>query len=251
MNMKSLFALTAMAAVGAASAAVTTGNTLCRIEVNSGTTNTIVAVPVVKIAEGTAIPVDKLVLTNNLAHGDTLLHWSSTKEKWEAWVIANSGWSPMSVSEGMQTTMTQGAENATLTRGDAIWVNRNNSDVSKPFYIYGQVATAPATSTAVIGTSAEPIYTMMGNPTLAAVALNKSGLWPTEGANKVAEGDTIAISAVNNFGRKEYTYKSDKGGWCTYGRVNGVKQWILTADTIDAGCGFWYISRGGNPTVNW
>lgn len=248
MNMKSLIALTALTAAGAASAAVTSGNTLCRIEIASGTKNTIVAVPLVKIGDGSAIPANELVLTDNLSTNDKLLHWNTTSEKWEAWVVNASGaWEGLTISDQTSTWVTPEAS-VTLTRGDAVWVERE--DTTKPFYVYGQVTTDAATSTAVKGSQASPAYTMMGNATLAPVELNKEGLWPTTGDNKVAVGDTIAVAAANNFGRKEYTYVEGKG-WCTLQRVDGVKKWVATADTIDAGCGFWYISRGGNPTVNW
>ena len=248
MNMKSLIALTALTAAGAASAEVISGNTLCRIEVASGTKNTIVAVPLVKIGDGSAIPANELVLTDNLSQGDKLLHWNTTSEKWEAWAVNASGaWEGLTISDQNSTWVTPEAS-VTLTRGDAVWVER--ADATNPFYVYGQVTTDAATSTAIAGTSESPVYTMMGNASLGAVALNKEGLWPTSGNNKVAAGDTIAVAASNAFGRKEYTYVDNKG-WCTLGRVGGVKQWIATEDTIDAGCGFWYISRGGNPTVNW
>ena len=255
MNMKSLITLTALTAAGAASAAVTSGNTLCRIEVNSGTKSTIVAVPLVKIGDTPTpanIPVTELVLTDNLEEDDTILHWNGTS--WDAWEIAveegagAKSWKPTTISEGSNNSQSAPAADTALARGDAIWVNR--ADTEKPFYVYGQVTTAAATSTAVKGSQEKPVYTMMGNASLAPVALNKEGLWPTTGDNVVAAGDTIAVAAANNFGRKEYTYVAGKG-WCTLQRVEGVKKWVATTDTIDAGCGFWYISRGGNPTVNW
>ena len=47
MNTKTLLALAAQTVVCTASASVTSANTLCRIEVNSGTKSTIIAVPLV------------------------------------------------------------------------------------------------------------------------------------------------------------------------------------------------------------
>ena len=58
MNMKSLIALTALTAAGAASAEVISGNTLCRIKIDSGTKNTIVAVPLVKVGIDSGCGVD-------------------------------------------------------------------------------------------------------------------------------------------------------------------------------------------------
>lgn len=264
MNMKSLIALTALTAAGAASAAVTSGNTLCRIEIDSGATNTIVAVPLVKIGDGSAIPVTELVLTDNLSTGDTLLHKNGNK--WEAWVVANSAWTPLTIVEGMDASWTKGAADATLSRGDAVWVNRQ--DPTKKFYVYGQVTTDAATATALAGSSNSPAYTMMSAPTTdpAGFQLNTLVQRKTDGA--FADGDTIVVVDSSNaqFGRKEYVYKSDKGAFCTltattstitiggvqYTSVTG-QTWTLVADTvkIPVGAGFWYVSKGGNPTFTW
>ena len=259
MNMKSLFALAAISAVGATSAAVTTGNTLCRIEVNSGTTNTIVAVPLVKIDQnGGAIPVDKLVLTDNLANGDTLLHWNASANEgngvWEAWVVANSVWTPVSVVDGMQAaTVTAGASDATLTRGDAIWVNRTFSGTSTPFYLYGQVTAGSATATTLArGTATTNAYTMVGNPLTEEKAVNS--LTFTGGINT---GDAIVWGNSTSIGGvKELTYDGKEWGSFTTtkatlpsGLVVNQKSWTCSTDSIPAGQGFWYVSKGGTGTL--
>ena len=257
MNMKSLIALTALTAAGAASAEVTSGNTLCRIEVNSGTKSTIVAVPLVKIGDTPAnIPVTELVLTDNLAEDDTILHWNGTS--WDAWEIAveegtgAKSWEPTKISEGLKNCSASApAENTALARGDAIWVNR--ADTEKPFYVYGQVTTDAATATTLVrGTAEQPVYTMVGNPLTtdkAVSALTFTGS-PAAG-DSIMWGDSSAIG-----GLKELTWNGTQWGYFVAtketlknGRTVNKKEWTASTDTIPAGQGFWYVSRSGEGTL--
>lgn len=255
MNMKSLIALTALTAAGAASAAVTSGNTLCRIEVASRTKNTIVAVPLVKIGDGSAIPANELVLTDNLSTNDKLLHWNTTSEKWEAWAVNASGaWEGLTISDKNSTWVTPEAS-VTLTRGDAVWVER--ADATKSFYVYGQVTTDAATATTLVrGTAAEPVYTMVGNPLTTdkvVSALTFTGS-PATG-DSIMWGDSSAIGEL-----KKLTYNGSQWGsfvstpFEIKGRIVNKTTWqASTTDTIPAGQGFWYVSNGGEGplTVSW
>ena len=245
MNAKTIFSLTVLSAVTVASAVVTTDNTLCRIEVASGTKSTIVAVPLVKIgtADG-AIPVTDLVLTDNLSVGDTILHWNGSA--WDAWVISGGKWTPTVISEGSKNSTSAPAAGTALARGDAIWVNRANPTVTedgvtraKPFFIYGQVATtdSPATLPEIVPGA----YTMMGNTALEPVAINSITF---NGTPK--KGDKIAIATTKGIGAKEYTYNGTKWAEATLALdSNGVLRPTVTetAATIPAGQGFWYISK--------
>lgn len=273
MNMKSLIALAALTTAGVASAMVASDNTLCRIEVNSETTNTIVAVPFVKVGLGNVnIPVAELVLTDNLAEDDTLLHWNGSS--WDAWNIEETSgkksWIPVWTSDNSQTTQADPAEGTALARGDAIWVVRASAE--KPFYIYGQITNATATaatSTAEKGSEEKGLaYTMMSAPTTDPAGFQLSTLVGKKSAGAFADGDTIVVVDPSNttFGRKEYVYKSDQGAFCTltvttseitiagttYTTVTG-QTWTPVDDTvkIPAGEGFWYVSKGGDPTFTW
>lgn len=242
MNMKKVMTLAALTAAGAASAVVTTDNTLCRIEVASGTASTIVAVPLVKVGDGTAIPVTQLVLTDNLTAGDTLLHWNKESKKWEAWAVNGSAWEPLTVTEGVNPpTWTKGADNTTLACGDAIWVNRKNP--TNPFYIYGQVAATPGALPSIVRPTKEGelAYTMMGNTALEPVAINSIKFTGTK-----KKGDKIAIATTAGIGAKEYTYNGTVWTEATLELdTNGVLRPTVeeTKATIPAGQGFWYISK--------
>ena len=239
MNMKSLIALTALTAAGAASAAVTSGNTLCRIEIASGTKNTIVAVPLVKVGSGDAIPANELVLTDNLSEGDTLLHWNATESKWDSWEVDSGVWKSVQVNQNNNTQLSSEASNVLLTRGDAVWVER--TQVNGSFYIYGQVGDGSATMQPITRSSSAATYIMMGNTALQDVAINSLTFNGTP-----VEGDKISVPVSTGLGVKEYTYNGSKWtqvGWSL--DANGVLTPAVTETSaaIPAGQGFWYVAK--------
>lgn len=261
MKLKSLLTLVALSAAGTASAVVLSENTLCRIRINSTAKSTIVAIPLAKIGDGSSVPVTEFVLTDNLSAGDTLLHLKSTAadgtRTWEAWTIDNGAWKPMIISENSVTTMTAGAADATLSRGDAVWLNRSATD--KPFFIYGQVASASATSTAAAGTATAPAYTLMGNAKTVSVTLSSLAY-----ANGTAPsvGDKIVIGNPDSpFGYNEYTWQTAMNtqtpAWCEEGLYTNSENktrigWVKAETaSLGPGVGFWYISVGGTPTIQW
>lgn len=236
MNSKTIFSLTALAAATVASA-VTTDNTLCRITVPSTAKSTIVAVPFAKIAEGTAIPVTELVLTDNLSDGDTLLHKNGAN--WDAWVVADGAWKPLTITEGMSTTWTKGADEATLACGDAIWVNREVT--TNPFYIYGQIPVGAVTKPAIVRSA----YTMMGNTTLAPAAASSLYTGTPQAGDKI-----VWANPANGTGTTELEYKD--GAWgmtvSTVVEKNGRKivmtSWTTTdLPQVPAGQGVWYVAK--------
>ena len=232
MNAKTILSLTVLGAVTAASAAVTTDNTLCRIEVASGTKNTIVAVPLKTIA-GTAetIKLTDLVLTDNLDKDDYILH--KVSNGWESWMVSEEGkWTSVVVSDAGVTTVA-GPDTA-MSRGDAFWLVR--ADASKSFYLYGEVIDTPAADL-TIGSG----YTMMGNAALEPLAINSIKF---KGTPK--KGDKIAIATTKGIGAKEYTYNGTEWTEATLALdENGVLRPTVkkTSATIPPGQGFWYISK--------
>lgn len=152
----------------------------------------------------------------------------------------------MTVSDAGSTLKTPEAENVALTRGNAIWVNRQ--DTTKPFYIYGQVVTPD--SSATLPAIVEGAYTMMGNTALEPVAINSITFNGTPKA-----GDKIVWgSAENATGTTEVEYKD--GAWGFYEskveevEVNGKKRKVISTEwttkglpKVPAGQGFWYVSQ--------
>lgn len=243
MNMKSLFALTLVTAATAASATVTTGNTLCRIEVASAANNTIVSVPLKTIAGNLdSIKLTDLVLTDGLSSGDHLLHWNAVEEKWEAWVVQNNAWVGVSVSDAGVTTMA-GTDTA-FPLSDAFWLVRANpTSITNPtgkFYLYGQVPAATADMPGITRSKAGPTYIMMGNPSLADVAINALPLTGTK-----VTGDKILVTTATGLGVKEYTYNGTSWTEVALALVDGVLKSTVTVTSasIPAGQGFWYVAK--------
>lgn len=239
MNLKTILSLTTLSAATAA-CAVTTDNTLCRIEVNSSEAQTIIAVPLVEVATGAAIPVTDIVLTTNLSEGDTLLHKNG--DVWEAWAVVEGKWAAVTVSDAGSTSKTREAEKVALTCGDAIWVNRQST--TAPFYVYGQV---PANTTKPEIPTTSGVMKLMGNTQLKEAAVSEI----ISGSPKA--GDRVVwVNSANVMGRTELEYKD--GAWGMYVSTkktlnNGFDvistEW--TTDTkvipkIPAGQGFWYVS---------
>lgn len=235
MNLKTILSLTTLSAATAA-CAVTTDNTLCRIEVASGTKNTIVSVPLKTVAgSDEKIKLTDLVLTDNLANGDYLLHKGASG--WESWIVEDGKWTSVAVSEAGVTTIT-GSDKA-FPRGDAFWLVR--SDASKSFYLYGEVIDTDATAPTIV----KGAYTMMGNTALAPVAINDLTF---SGTTQPKTGDKIAVATTKGIGAKEYTYDEDRTAWTEATLAldaNGVLNPTVkvTTATIPAGQGFWYISK--------
>ena len=136
-----------------------------------------------------------------------------------------------------------------IARGQALILERK--DVTKPFYLYGQFTTAAAAAQSIVaGSATAPGYTLLASPKVEAFDFNASGKITNPGAD-----DEIIIP--NNGGESTILTLQD-GKWGT--RVkNTVKRFGKTvttytwteAEPIAAGTGFWYVSKGGAPTINW
>ncbi len=250
MKIKSLFALAAMAAAGAASAAeATTANTLCRIEVASSLTNTVVSVPLKTVGgENEAIKLTDLVLTENLSEGDHLLHQKG--DSWEAWMIIGGKWSTVAVSDASVTNIA--GTDTELPTGDAFWLVRSKPNDS--FYLYGEVAGDKTLTIPTRGSAA--VYTLMGNPKLEDVDINSL---PFNGTPVAGDKITIPTAGVT-MGIKEYTYTTDatvEGAPCwaetvlttktsKTGRTRVVATTSKASVSIPAGQGFWYVSAASS-----
>lgn len=264
MKSKYLMLFATVAASCVATATVISSNTLCRIEVNSGQTNTIVSVPLVKTGENTDVNVvlSSLVQTNNFVTGDMLLRWNGAS--WDAWcMVEGTGWEPTIITAGGSSySKTKPAADTALARGDAFWVVREGvgADLTKPFYIYGQVALgAFGTKSIAKGSPEEPAYTLIGNPKLGALDLNDNLTWSNCGPN-----DKIVVaSSVSATGYKEYqwatvdntpcwAYRAKTGTTTVAGHEVTVTGWVKATDDIPAGVGVWYVSQSDTdktPTV--
>ena len=251
MNRKT-FLLFAVAAVSIPLfSAVTTGNTLCRIKVESSTRDTLISLPLVDVgAAGDSINITKIVLTDNLSDGDTLM--AKVDGRWQTWDLNGKVWEGRSTVNGDETTVA--SSNESFSRGTTIILTRKGEDLTKPIYLYGEFKNESKTQTPV----AEG-WTLMGNALPADFPINKEGFWTANGGSP-SVGDQIVVPASTGLGVKEYTWGSvvdGEFGWVALTMqkdANGilVATKELTRDQVPAGQGFWYRSVGESvPTVTW
>lgn len=246
MNLKTKVAILAAAAASTA-LAVSTDNTLCRIAVSSGAKSTIVALPLKNVGGTEAqILVTNLVMTTGLATGDKLLYWNANKGTtgdWDAWEVSNNAWVPVESTGGE----TPSASTANLPCGSAVWIQCNQA---KTIYLFGQYFTSGATTTVVAGKS-----TLVGPCAAADFPVNS--LKGKKTAGSFVQGDKIQLVDSNNtrLGLAEYVWRgtSEDGQFKKLGISNGEPSWSDLSDSvvIPAGQGFWYVSKGGNPTFTW
>ena len=248
MNFKTLMAFSAALVCTSLWAVVTTGNTLCRITVVSNTKDTIISLPLVDVGgSADSINITKMVLTENLSDGDTLL--ARVGGVWQTWMLQNGVWGGVRTVSGDETISS--SPNAAFERGTAIILRRTGSDLTKPIYLYGEFKNAAKEQTPVAGG-----WTLMGNALPSDFEINKEGFWTVNGTP--SEGDQLIV-ATSLLGIKEYTWGTlrEGTGWITANMSKNdkgvlVSTKVIADDSIPAGHGFWYRSVGTSvPTVTW
>ena len=207
--------------------------------VNSGLTNTIVAIPGLDLAGG-PLAISNLVKTTNLAVGDMLYAFSGGE--YETWELKESAdvkyWEKASYTctisaEGISRATGTSAASYTMSVGQGIWLSRTASGTSEPFYVYAQQPTSTSTTVAAKETA------LVGNPT-------QSNRIPT--ITTPEEGDQVVVpkSKVPTI----YTYNGSswtvKSGWSG--------ETPVSLPSITAGTGFWYVSNSNSVngvTISW
>jgi len=222
------------ASAGAVLAVESTVTTIDVIEVRSDLTNVVVAIPGLDLAGGN-LAISNLVKTTNLSVNDKLIAFDSGV--YQCWSLSSAGkWEPFidAVQDGNGVSFGPGtpAADKTMFVGQGIWLLRTNPldefGNVKPFYVYAQHVDSP-TTTVTAGTVA-----LVGNPTTVADC-------PT--ITNPAVNDVIAVPRKIGASMK-YQYTGSK--WY----YHGVE--YDDPPSIQAGTGFWYISKGGTTvTITW
>lgn len=256
----SLVSLSSFAAAGA--------NVGGLMKVDSGMTNTLVAVPWVAYdaagdAATNAIALQSFVKTRNLVAGDTVMT-IDTNGVYGAWTLnASGGWDPLTTvvkrSEEVQRVFASvEASEHPVGQGTAVWLVRcgAGADVAKPVYFSGQYSSAHGSRELPAGTVKSPARSLVSVPTMAGFDLNSI----QEG---VDEKDEIAL--ITDTLPRTYTPKKvdDKWVWgydveVTETQETPIGKMTVTtngrrtdATHLNFGQGFWYLSRGGSPKVEW
>ena len=214
-------------------------------EINSGLSNTVVAVSYADLSTGGELAISNLVKTTNLTAGDQLAAFSNGK--YEVWTLVQlvkdvgpKFWQKSATKyfvddKGLLTSET-GTEASLVTQavGTGIWLVRK--DPSKPFYIYGK----PSTTT-TFKTLANTLM-LVGNPRQETSVQILAGTV----TNPTQFDQIVTVDANGKL--CYYTYLDSKVGWCT---TDSNGDWEMDKHpTIPAGCGCW-IRTQKEATINW
>lgn len=193
-------------------------------------------------AGGESVTVASLVATG-VAAGDQISVWDKNIAGYYVWEYTSTGWEGATRTDN---TETPSASTYTVAPGVAVWYK----PAAKGSIVIAGNVPATCSSTPTAGSASAPKFSLLANPFPTAVKLTKIA---------GTAGDQI----VSLDSKKSYTYGTPSGAsassWCTNGwttvTVGGKTNRQATlcdasADTI-SGEGFWYISKGGNPTIDW
>ena len=222
-------------------------NTMGILKVPSQKTLEIVAVPWNRLAPDAnqAVLVADLVKTATLTPGDKLHVYDRAKKNYKSWSYdIEKGWVALGTfkvtAAGLEQTLAPDQTEQTVARGSAVWLERQ--DASKPFYLYGQY------SKDEVETKVEKNqHNLVASPKMEPFDLNGGGI-----AGAVNANDQIIVP--NDGGvPKVYSCRNGKWGYSKIVEVNGIprSQFVTEGATVPVGTGFWYVSKGGSPTIKW
>ena len=222
-------------------------NTMGILKVPSPKTLEIVAVPWEQLAPsgGVQVLVADLVKTATLTPGDKLHVYDRATKDYKSWSYdAEDGWVSLGTfkvtAAGLSFQEAGDQTEQAVARGSAVWLERQNA--SKPFYLYGQYAKDE------VATKVEKNkHNLVACPKMEAFRLNSGKITGDIGPN-----DQIMVPGADGNPPKLYSYKAGKGwGYNTIPEGGKRLTFVTTDDEVPAGTGFWYISKGGDPTIAW
>lgn len=233
-----------------AGAKVTSTNFFGAVRIESNREKSAVGVPWVRsnkhITENLPIQLSEYVTTGDLEEGDMIYVLGPDHDRYLAWVYKDKEWqSVKTVSMKIDGEIVEQGGAATetgLNLGEALWIVRNNP--SGRFHLVGQFPVAEL-KTQIEANKPNLIANPLGT------AFDFSGV--TEGVNAK---DQIFVPQADG-SLKLYTFEN--GAWGTWvkttkkvgNRTLVTTTWKTDQNIIPIGQGFWYVSAGGTPILNW
>ena len=215
---------------------------------------TVAGVPFRKfdVTSGTAkaMTVDQLLVAG-FGEDDDIYAYNPTKpsgDEYDMWAWDGEKWD---IVPG--PTQPPAAESAAIASGKAFWF-KDESGSTTPLTLAG-LYQENVTTTTDAGTAGVPKMTLLVNPYNA----------PVNATEKIATGAATGDQIVFVNGSGRYEFKEGEG-WGTVQAtektvtiggqtrtVRGPDQFVAVEGglSIPAGQAFWYVSKGGNPTVAW
>ena len=239
MKLRSIMCVGAVALTAAAFAtdALTDEKTLGWMRVDSDLAITAVGVPWTDVGNpANNVKVADLVKTDTLTAGDKLYVYNNgtwlfyelnSSKEWVAGATANSSVTP--VQAGTPST-------ATIERGQALYLERQNPTTPAYFYVYGAVGSA-LSSTSYSGAKKY----LVASPKAEAFTVTSAKI--SGASNK----DVIQVPLAGGTSRI-YQYFSTPNKW----RCNGKWEDAEGYEQIPLGTGFWYLASSTSAiTFNW
>lgn len=263
MKFATLLSVSMFATVSAFGAATAqSSNTFGVLRVDSKLAQTIVCVPWVATSatDGQAIMVADIVKTANLTVGDKLYWYDPSEKSYSGWSLIDQDgikvWEPATVVSEGDISVSAGADNQTLARGNAIILVRQNPKDEKgnavPFFLQGQYSAEAATSTFAAGAFS---LAAPGVASASGYDVN-TATWTGVQANdkllfRKADGKNAELfwgGAEGKWGVKTLT----KADYLAGKREPTWKACEASERTIPSGCGAWYVNQGENSvSVQW
>lgn len=251
MKLRLMIGWCALAATVALGEDVTGKNVCGLMNVPSKAEVTMIAVPWVTVGgSADAMKVANLVKTDTLSPGDELYYYANGT--YYRWLLTSGVWMPTATTKedakGNPVTIEAPGDSYTLPRGKGLFLVRSNTE--KEIWLYGQYSTEKVSVTVAKGEVVDgkmvPAYTMIANPNAEAYDLNTKGV-------KGEEGDQILLDDAKTLYRyKDSSWKKQGTQEVTMGEIKKtLTTWVADGCVIPAGRGAWYVSKGGNPTIEW
>ena len=236
MKLRSMMFVGAAALTTAALATdVLTDKTLGWMRVDSTLPITAVGVPWTDVGDpANDVKVANLVKTDNLTAGDNLYVYNNGT--WTFYTLSSGAWVAGTTANSSITATAGTPSTATIERGQALYLERQDPTTDGYFYVYGAVGSA-LSSTSYSGAKKY----LVASPKAAAFTVTSAKI--SGASNK----DVIQVPLTGGTSRI-YQYFTTKNKW----RCNGKWEGDDGYEEIPLGTGFWYIASSTDAvTVTW
>lgn len=236
MKLRSIMFVGAAALTTAALATdVLTDKTLGWMRVDSTLPITAVGVPWTDVGNpANNVKVADLVKTDNLTDGDNLYVYNNGT--WTFYTLSSGAWVAGTTANSSITATAGNPSEATIERGQALYLERQNPTTPGYFYVYGADG-SEITSTTLSGAKKY----LVASPKAAAFTVTSAKI--TGASNR----DVIQVPLTGGTSRI-YQYFTTKNKW----RCNGKWEGETGYEEIPLGTGFWYLAASTSAiTVTW
>ena len=246
MKLRSMMFVGAAALATAALATdVLTDKTLGWMRVDSTLPITAVGVPWTDVGNpANNVKVADLVKTDNLTDGDNLYVYNNGT--WTFYTLSSGAWVAGTTANSSITATAGNPSEATIARGQALYLERQKPTAPGYFYVYGADGEAISSTTLTGATK----Y-LVASPKATAFIPQASKISGATPKSRAAAGDQIVVP-LEGGATRTYTYISGKWGY-----VNGSGVRVKEDDSgylpIQLGTGFWYVtaSTANSITITW